>query len=336
MPREQERYCAKLISDTLGGVEYIENYRFDFLRGNPTPKRPKGVTLPVDAYYPTHKVVLEFRESQHYGDRFAFRDGRITATGETRKEQRKKYDKKREELLPANGIKLLIIYDYQITGDYKYDLMFIKQAINELFRATNCVYNLPPSQAYRSFYRPSHRFRNEVSHAYSAIHWVINQAYPTKSESEFESNLINMPGLLKISNMLVVHIWTLFEVYMREAYVAIYDKNISQDNDVRNNNYSWGRMREWLTEKGMFIYLKEFDALLGEFCARRNCLVHNEGKVDSQYLRQVNICGGSSAYAEGDFILTEWRYHKKLNDALVNHFNLILESEVDIFPRENT
>ena len=93
MPRRQERYCAKLVSEALGGIEYRENYRFDFLRGNPTPKQPKGVKLPVDAYYPSLNLVLEFREGQHYGDRFAFRDGRITATGDTRKEQRRKYDK---------------------------------------------------------------------------------------------------------------------------------------------------------------------------------------------------------------------------------------------------
>ena len=191
-------------------------------------------------------------------------------------------------------------------------------------------------QAHRSFYRPSHRFRNQVSLAYSAIHRVINQACPTDSESEFEAKLINESGLSVISNLLVVYIWTLFEIYMREAYVAIHDKNTPRDNDVRNNNYGWDKMKKWLTVKGMFVNLKRFDALLGEFCARRNCLVHNEGKVDGQYLRQVSNYGGSSAYPEGDFIGTGWRYHKKLNDALVNHFNLILESEVELFPRENT
>ncbi|GAH70154.1 unnamed protein product, partial [marine sediment metagenome] len=91
-----------------------------------------GVTLPVDAFYPTFKLVLEFREGQHYGDRFAFRDNRITATGEMRKEQRQKYDKKREEILPANGIKLLIIYDYEITGNTEDDLKLVKQRLKNM------------------------------------------------------------------------------------------------------------------------------------------------------------------------------------------------------------
>ncbi len=50
MPRQQERYCAKLVSDALGGVEYKLGYRFPFLRGDPTLKRPEGATLPVDAF----------------------------------------------------------------------------------------------------------------------------------------------------------------------------------------------------------------------------------------------------------------------------------------------
>ena len=143
MPRQQERYCAKLVSDALGGIEYKENYRFEFLRGNPTPKRPNGVKLPVDAYYSSRKLVLEFREGQHYGDRFAFRDGRITATGESRKEQRQKYDKKREDFLPVNGIKLLIVYDYQLTGKSENDLEFITGALNQLLYTPNDIYNHP-------------------------------------------------------------------------------------------------------------------------------------------------------------------------------------------------
>lgn len=143
MPRKQERYCAKLVSDALGGIEYKENCRFDFLRGNHTRTRSQGTTLPVDAYYPAFQVVLEFREGQHYGNRFDFRDGRITATGETRKEQRRKYDKKREDILPAKGIKLLVIYDYQLTGDYETDLKFVRQAVGELFDAGNGIYNRP-------------------------------------------------------------------------------------------------------------------------------------------------------------------------------------------------
>ena len=132
MPRQQERYCAKLVSDVLDGVEYKLGHRFSFLRGDPTLKRPKGVTLPVDVYYPDFKLVLEFREAQHYSDRVPFWDKRITATGQARKEQRRKYDKRREEVLPANGIKLLIIYDYEITDNYVNDLSTVRQKLRSM------------------------------------------------------------------------------------------------------------------------------------------------------------------------------------------------------------
>lgn len=143
MPRQRERYCARLVRDALQCTGYIENYRFDFLRGDPTLKRPKGITLPVDAYYPDANLVLEFREGQHYSDCFSFRDGRITATGQTRKEQRLKYDKRRETVLPPRGIRLLIIYDYQLTGDYQEDLIFIKEATKELMSGHKHIYHRP-------------------------------------------------------------------------------------------------------------------------------------------------------------------------------------------------
>jgi len=132
MPRQQECYCVKLVSDALGGVGYKSGHRFSFLRGDFTPKHPKGVTLPVDAYYPDFKLVLEFREAQHYSDRVPLWDKRVTATGETRKKQRQKYDKRREEVLPANSLKLLIIYDCEITGNYDNDLGIVKQKLRSM------------------------------------------------------------------------------------------------------------------------------------------------------------------------------------------------------------
>lgn len=132
MPREQEHYCAKLVSDALGGAAYKRNYHFQYLRGDPTDKNPKGAMLPVDAYYPDFDLVLEFREKQHYGDRVKLWDARITATGDTRKVQRRRYDERREEVLPAHGIKLLIVYDYEITGTYNTDLRLIKRKLRDI------------------------------------------------------------------------------------------------------------------------------------------------------------------------------------------------------------
>ncbi len=144
----------------------------------------------------------------------------------------------------------------------------------------------------------------------------------------------NETGLADISNMLVVYIWTLFEVYMREAFIAIHGNNPPNDAIVRSNNKGWGQMRKWLEEKKMFNeILRRFDSLIGEFCARRNCLVHNEGKVDEQYVNQVKKYGGSPTFSVGDKVHTDWKYHKALEDSLVPRFNIALEAEVELYLR---
>ena len=139
----------------------------------------------------------------------------------------------------------------------------------------------------RNFYAQSHRFRNRVSVDYSSVRRVAKQAYLSDSESELDSRFSNEAGLAGISNMLVVYIWTLFEDYMRQAYVAVHDGKLPKDDDVRRKNRCWKEMRKWLSEKDMFNKnLGKFDELLSEFCARRNCLVHQNGKVDEQYINQ--------------------------------------------------
>ena len=114
MPKRVERYGIGLINELLNEPECQPQYTFDFLRGCPTAKRPKGQKLPVDAFYPEHQVVAEIRERQHYGKGPSFWDNRPTACGVPRKVQRQWYDQKRDWLLPAHGIKVLVIYDYEL------------------------------------------------------------------------------------------------------------------------------------------------------------------------------------------------------------------------------
>ena len=59
MPREQEHYCVKLVSDALGGAQCNRNYHFQYLRGDPTEKNPKGAMLPVDAVCRGSTAVVE-------------------------------------------------------------------------------------------------------------------------------------------------------------------------------------------------------------------------------------------------------------------------------------
>lgn len=96
-----ESYVIDLCDEILG-CKASRQHRFDFLRGD------AGTSLPVDAYYSELKMVVEYYESQHTKS-VPFFDNKITISGVSRGEQRKKYDRLRQTILPEHGIKLIII-----------------------------------------------------------------------------------------------------------------------------------------------------------------------------------------------------------------------------------
>lgn len=107
MPRpKDESYIIDLCNDIFQ-TEALRGHRFDFLRGDPD-KRGTCHRLPVDAYYPAFNLVVEYHERQH-SEAVSFFDRRIVASGITRGEQRRKYDDLRRDVLPKNGIHLVIL-----------------------------------------------------------------------------------------------------------------------------------------------------------------------------------------------------------------------------------
>ncbi|WP_339697350.1 hypothetical protein [uncultured Marixanthomonas sp.] len=101
--QSDEAYIIGLCDEVLK-VKGLRQYRFEFLRGD------TGVKLPVDVYYPSLNLVIEYYERQHT-EQVNFFDKRITSTGITRGEQRKKYDQLRKTELPKHSIKLIVL-DY--------------------------------------------------------------------------------------------------------------------------------------------------------------------------------------------------------------------------------
>ncbi|UEA25155.1 hypothetical protein LK464_03615 [Mycobacteroides abscessus subsp. abscessus] len=59
-----EHYVLDLCDELLG-VPGIRQARFDWLRGDPSPARPRGTELSVDGYWPDLQLVVEFQEEQH-------------------------------------------------------------------------------------------------------------------------------------------------------------------------------------------------------------------------------------------------------------------------------
>ena len=94
-----ESYVIDLCDEVLK-LKALRQHRFDFLKGD------SGMILPVDAYYPSLNLVVEFKEKQHT-EEVKFFDRRQTVSGVGRGEQRKLYDQRRREVLPKKGIKLI-------------------------------------------------------------------------------------------------------------------------------------------------------------------------------------------------------------------------------------
>jgi hypothetical protein len=97
------------LCDAVLGLKATRQHRFPFLLGDPSPSG-RAVSLPVDAYYPELNLVIEYHERQHT-EAVGFFDRRLTVSGVSRGEQRRRYDERRRALLPANGI-TLVIFSY--------------------------------------------------------------------------------------------------------------------------------------------------------------------------------------------------------------------------------
>ena len=90
----------QISSNKVKSSKASRQHKFDFLRGD------AGTPLPVDAFYPTLNLVIEYREKQHTEEIKLF-DQRQTVSGVSRGEQRKIYDQRRRDVLPEYNIKLI-------------------------------------------------------------------------------------------------------------------------------------------------------------------------------------------------------------------------------------
>lgn len=103
MARDEDYVIS--LCDRLLDSEAQRRYTFDFLRGDPDCKG-RCRRLPVDAYYSELRLVIEYHERQHT-EAVEFFDSRSTISGMSRGKQRKRYDERRREVLPRNGIDLV-------------------------------------------------------------------------------------------------------------------------------------------------------------------------------------------------------------------------------------
>ncbi|WP_043733807.1 hypothetical protein [Kutzneria sp. 744] len=91
--------------------------RFEWLRGDPDA-RGHTATLRVDSYWPGHGLVVEYRELQHDRPVPHFdKPHRMTISGVHRGLQRKIYDQRRDQEIPAHGLRLVVIKPADLAAD---------------------------------------------------------------------------------------------------------------------------------------------------------------------------------------------------------------------------
>jgi hypothetical protein len=127
-----EHYVLDLCDEVLG-IPARRQQRFNWLRGDPSAKRPRGTELPVDGYWPDVGLVVEFEEEQHSRP-VPFFDRRQTVSGVGRGEQRRRYDERKRTEIPAHGLRLVVIEksaftlrSRRIARDHARDLAVVRQ-----------------------------------------------------------------------------------------------------------------------------------------------------------------------------------------------------------------
>ncbi|ETA00405.1 hypothetical protein CcI156_20005 [Frankia sp. CcI156] len=115
--KSDEWYVLDLCDEAVGETG-LRQHRFDWLLGDPSPSTGRRVRLPVDAYWPTRRLVVEYRERQHDQPTPHFdKPDRLTVSGVHRGEQRALYDRRREELIPTQGLRLVILRPADLASD---------------------------------------------------------------------------------------------------------------------------------------------------------------------------------------------------------------------------
>ena len=95
------------LCDRVVGEPSSRQHTFNFLVGLESRNTKRRHPLPVDAYYADRNLVIEYHECQH--TRSVKFWNKMTACGLPRDEQRRCYDNLRRELLPKNGVALVIL-----------------------------------------------------------------------------------------------------------------------------------------------------------------------------------------------------------------------------------
>lgn len=102
-----EQRCVDLFCQVLETSSVSRQHTFEFLRGDATPHYPSGVPLRVDAYFPEHRLVVEYMGEQH-SEQNPLMDRRPG-----RRTQRAKYQERRLQVLTEKGYRFVRVWHHE-------------------------------------------------------------------------------------------------------------------------------------------------------------------------------------------------------------------------------
>ena len=137
-----EKYVLDLVAEILAEPDYRWQHRFPSLLGDPG-KDGKRHPLPVDGFFPRHKLIVEYWEPQHSAP-IPIMDEGMTISGMSRGHQRRLYDQRRQTWADANGLRLVILdhrgFETGIQGRLQRDLARDRQIVAAALRSAGVLH----------------------------------------------------------------------------------------------------------------------------------------------------------------------------------------------------
>ena len=137
--KDSDEYYVLDLCDQVLGSAASRQHRFQWLRGDYSLKRKSHSFLPVDEYWETLGLVVEYAERQHDESVKHFDKPEVmTVSGVHRGLQRRIYDQRRVKLIPKNGLELVVIPSRsfplkagKIVRSPERDLAIVRSILNE-------------------------------------------------------------------------------------------------------------------------------------------------------------------------------------------------------------
>jgi diadenosine tetraphosphate (Ap4A) HIT family hydrolase len=136
-----EKYVLDLAAEILAEPDYRWQHRFPTLLGD-AGKDGRRRPLPVDGYFPRHKLIIEYWEKQHSAPVPIMDEGQ-SISGISRGHQRRLYDQRRRAWAEANSLRLVILdyrgFESDAQGRLQRNRERDRQIVAEALQAANVV-----------------------------------------------------------------------------------------------------------------------------------------------------------------------------------------------------